>query len=152
MARMASDGKLGAFPFEEVLRQELQLIATSRRARTGEAKGEIDQELVGLALSGGGVRSATFGLGVLQGLARSGLLSRLDYLSGTGGGSYIAGFLSTWIHGSGYPEVEAQLGGGRSSTEPPEIQGLRQSTVSILGPGVSGSTKAFLTWLRNLAL
>src|SRR5436853_1594516 len=150
MASMASDRKPGAIHFQEVLRQELQQIAVSRQARMGAGKEETaqtDPRLVGLALSGGGVRSATFGLGILQGLARSGLLSQIDYLSGTGGGSYVAGFLSTWIHSFGYPEVEAQLGGGRSSTEPPEIQGLRQSTVSILGPGIPGSTKAFLTWL-----
>jgi len=39
------------------------------------------KELVGLAFSGGGIRSATFNLGVLQSLARMGLLSKFDYLS-----------------------------------------------------------------------
>src|SRR2546423_2833207 len=33
-----------------------------------------------LCLSGGGIRSATFNLGVLQGLARHGLLDKFDYL------------------------------------------------------------------------
>ncbi len=37
--------------------------------------------LVGLALSGGGIRSATFCLGVLQGLGRLGILRFVDYLS-----------------------------------------------------------------------
>ena len=36
---------------------------------------------VGLALSGGGIRSATFSLGVLQGLAQLKLLKNVDYLS-----------------------------------------------------------------------
>src|SRR6188474_3466300 len=48
-----------------------------------------------LALSGGGVRSATFNLGVLQGLAERGLLTRLDYLSTVSGGGYIGSWLST---------------------------------------------------------
>src|SRR5262245_8621726 len=34
-----------------------------------------------LCLSGGGIRSASFALGVLQGLARHGLLGRFHYLS-----------------------------------------------------------------------
>ena len=52
--------------------------------------------LVGLALSGGGIRSATFALGVLQRLARGDLLKRFDYLSTVSGGGYIGGAL-TWL-------------------------------------------------------
>lgn len=43
---------------------------------------------IGLALSGGGIRSATYCLGVMRGLARSGLLARFDYLSTVSGGGY----------------------------------------------------------------
>ncbi|HSU84534.1 MAG TPA: hypothetical protein VLR69_19125, partial [Thermoanaerobaculia bacterium] len=39
-----------------------------------------------LCFSGGGIRSATFGLGVIQGLARAGLLKRFDFLSTVSGG------------------------------------------------------------------
>lgn len=42
--------------------------------------------LAALCFSGGGIRSATFNLGVLQGLARLGLLRRFDYLSSVSGG------------------------------------------------------------------
>jgi len=49
-----------------------------------------------LCLSGGGVRSASFGLGVLQGLAQAGLLEQFDYLSTVSGGGYIGGWLSAW--------------------------------------------------------
>src|SRR5687767_3547400 len=48
---------------------------------------------VGLALSGGGIRSATFSLGLVQALARSGVLPRIDYLSTVSGGGYIGAFL-----------------------------------------------------------
>jgi patatin-like phospholipase len=51
-----------------------------------------------LCLSGGGVRSASFGLGVLQGLARAGILDRFDYLSTVSGGGYIGGWWSAWRH------------------------------------------------------
>ena len=56
-----------------------------------------DMGLVGLAFSGGGIRSATFNLGVLQGLADLGLLPMFDYLSTVSGGGYIGGWLSAWI-------------------------------------------------------
>src|SRR5262245_65639756 len=51
-----------------------------------------------LCLSGGGIRSATFGLGLLQGLARKDLLTRFDYLSTVSGGGYIGSWLSAWAH------------------------------------------------------
>ncbi len=46
----------------------------------------------GLALSGGGIRSATFSLGILQALSRLRLVPRIDYLSTVSGGSYIGSF------------------------------------------------------------
>jgi hypothetical protein len=49
--------------------------------------------VVGLALSGGGVRSATFNLGVLQALAAHHVLRSVDYLSTVSGGGYIGSFL-----------------------------------------------------------
>ena len=49
-----------------------------------------------LCLSGGGVRSASFALGILQGLARAGVLGKFDYLSTVSGGGYIGGWLTAW--------------------------------------------------------
>ncbi|HEY0322012.1 MAG TPA: patatin-like phospholipase family protein [Pyrinomonadaceae bacterium] len=51
-----------------------------------------------LCFSGGGIRSATFGLGVLQGLARHGLLKSFDFLSTVSGGGYLGSWFSAWIH------------------------------------------------------
>jgi predicted acylesterase/phospholipase RssA len=72
--------------------------------------------LLGLACSGGGIRSATFNLGVLQGLARLGLLRRLDYLSTVSGGGYIGSWLSAWVYRAkgGILEVERHLSQGHS--------------------------------------
>jgi hypothetical protein len=61
-----------------------------------------------LTLSGGGIRSATFGLGVLQGLAHVGVLGTLDYLSTVSGGGYIGGWLTAWLHRQG-PEGRARV-------------------------------------------
>jgi hypothetical protein len=53
---------------------------------------------VGLALSGGGIRSATFSLGVLVALARRNLLHQFDYLSTVSGGGYLGAFLTTYLN------------------------------------------------------
>ncbi len=58
-------------------------------------------ELVGLALSGGGIRSATFNLGIVQGLARRGVLRCCDYLSTVSGGGYIGACLSSLLNDPG---------------------------------------------------
>lgn len=83
----------------EVVVDELKEIAR----RKGEAVPSLDpekwidacheEELFGVCLSGGGIRSATFGLGVLQGLAEKKLLSRADYISTVSGGGYIGAWL-----------------------------------------------------------
>jgi hypothetical protein len=54
--------------------------------------------LVGLAISGGGIRSATFALGVVQGLGEHGLFREVDYLSTVSGGGYLGGFLSSYLN------------------------------------------------------
>ena len=51
---------------------------------------------LGLALSGGGVRSATFNLGLLQALAAKGILERIEYLATVSGGGYVGGFWTRW--------------------------------------------------------
>ncbi|MBC8031023.1 MAG: hypothetical protein H7Z16_12995 [Pyrinomonadaceae bacterium] len=56
------------------------------------------QEHSAICLSGGGIRSATFGLGILQGLAHNHLLDKFSYLSTVSGGGYVGGWLSAWIH------------------------------------------------------
>jgi hypothetical protein len=55
-----------------------------------------EKQLFGLAFSGGGIRSATFSLGVMQALAEQGWLKKFHYLSTVSGGSYIGSSL-TWL-------------------------------------------------------
>jgi len=59
------------------------------------------QPTSGLCLSGGGIRSGTFALGVMQGLAHLGVLGKFDYLSTVSGGGYTGGFLTAWLHRQG---------------------------------------------------
>lgn len=57
-----------------------------------------ENNLTGLALSGGGIRSATFNLGLIQALAKNGLLSKFNYLSAVSGGGYCASWLTSWAY------------------------------------------------------
>ncbi len=69
-----------------------------RRAHNGESTAADDgTPLIGLALSGGGIRSATFCLGLLRGLAQRGLLKRFDYLSTVSGGGYIGAMFARLV-------------------------------------------------------
>ncbi|OZG74605.1 hypothetical protein BTA51_06325 [Hahella sp. CCB-MM4] len=79
--------------FEDVQKQESNWIKKRRHAA-----GISDSEapLVGLGCSGGGIRSATFNLGILQALSRRGLLTQVDYLSSVSGGGYISSCF-TWL-------------------------------------------------------
>src|SRR3712207_5621161 len=58
----------------------------------------LDPGRSALCFSGGGIRSGTFALGVIQSLAARGLLDKFDYLSTVSGGGYIGGWLTAWIH------------------------------------------------------
>jgi hypothetical protein len=55
---------------------------------------------IALSISGGGIRSATFSLGVLIALAKRGVLPQLDYLSTVSGGGYVGSFLSAFLNSS----------------------------------------------------
>ncbi|HMY98412.1 MAG TPA: patatin-like phospholipase family protein [Burkholderiaceae bacterium] len=61
-------------------------------------RGLAEDPKVGLALSGGGIRSASFCLGVLQALAHDGKLKNIDYLSTVSGGGYIGASLTYLLH------------------------------------------------------
>src|SRR5262249_2051484 len=79
--------------FPEVFDQELRRVNASRQRRGVTSTAGTDN-LVGLAFSGGGLRSATFNLGLLQALAATTLLRKFDYLSTVSGGGYIGAWLA----------------------------------------------------------
>jgi hypothetical protein len=112
-----------------------------------------DAPTVGLAFSGGGIRSATINLGILQGLAKYGLLKRIDYLSTVSGGGFIGGWLIRWIYECGIDDVERRL--GNPAVEPVAVTFLRDYS-NYLTPrkGLLGADTwaAVATYLRNVLL
>src|SRR6266436_6339892 len=90
--------------FNDVLTAENNKIAEGRTKRRklwhiegGNETKDGAINAIGIAFSGGGIRSATFNLGVLQALAGMGLLKIIDYMSTVSGGSYIGSWLLAWI-------------------------------------------------------
>lgn len=117
--------------------------------------------LVGLAFSGGGIRSATFNLGIVQSLAQQqGLLSRIDYLSTVSGGGYIGSWLTAWIKREGSITKVSDRLDPRQSPEPmaEEVRPIRWLRMfsNYLTPAKSimsvDSWTVGMTWLRNTLL
>jgi hypothetical protein len=106
--------------------KEKKIKAASDRSNTGTAfyRALNDLDSAALCLSGGGIRSASFGLGVIQALAthpRSGgkdsrvasaeesLLAKFHYLSTVSGGGYIGSWLSTGIARTSFDNIWRKL-------------------------------------------
>jgi hypothetical protein len=170
--------------FEEVLRAELDVVGDDIPAEAplaaelpGEGKAAPPAEgkaappaedqiarahkkqLVGLAFSGGGIRSATFNLGVLQALAQMRLLGKFDYLSTVSGGGYIGAWLMAWIKRRGMKDVAQGLRPEWATqpghSEPGEIHFLRQFSNYLtpkLGWLGADMWTVIATYIRNLIL
>src|ERR1700734_3987859 len=108
-----------AFAIKEVLARESQQVHSLASARNvldrlnpvpeaGEPRrpDAIAPEQFGICFSGGGIRSASVNLGLIQSLAKSGFLRQVHYLSGVSGGGYILGWLTGWIARVGFDAVE----------------------------------------------
>lgn len=101
--------------------------ATSTKASTPASAPEYNG--IGLALSGGGIRSATFCLGVVQTLAARKLLPQFDYLSTVSGGGYLGAFMSNQFPPPQKPEDGAFNG---SSIDSVQVRHLRNNSKYLL--------------------
>jgi hypothetical protein len=121
--------------FEQVLAEEFhQLHPQNAPVAADEAlHAHADAGHAALCLSGGGVRSASFGLGILQGLAEAGLLESLGYLSTVSGGGYIGGWLSAWRVRAAERRERDPLRSLATDTEPEAIAQLR-NFIKFLDP------------------
>ncbi len=113
---------------ETLCTEELKDIQTRREKADLEQQpaDEISRDLCGLALSGGGLRSSSFSLGVVQALHKTGLWRFVDYLSTVSGGGYIGAFLSSTLiqEGKPYDKDQFPLKEGDGHKQSPEIQRL----------------------------
>jgi hypothetical protein len=171
--RGTSSRSTASLPLSQVLEEEFAVLhgplpGTPRGGEDGdrlpalyEAIHALPEKRAALCVSGGGIRSATFALGVLQGLARAGLLTQFHYLSTVSGGGYIGAWLSAWIHRerNDVEKVTGELASLRPRAkldpEPPPIAHLREFS-NYLSPhaGLLSSDAWTLlgTILRNMIL
>ncbi|QHV94734.1 patatin-like phospholipase family protein [Spirosoma endbachense] len=111
-----------------------------------------------LCFSGGGIRSATFGMGILQGLVKVDLLDKFTYLSTVSGGGYLGSWLSAWIHNEGFQAVNEKLRQHAESPLEPEaipVRHLRRYSnylSPVLGLFSADSWTLGAIYLRNLLL
>ncbi|MBI4275545.1 MAG: patatin-like phospholipase family protein [Rhizobiales bacterium] len=154
----------GYFLFHQVYEREIEAINERRdelrRASVDLTSAGRDREghpirrpadnskLVGLALSGGGVRSASFCLGVMQALDENGSMKKVDYLSTVSGGGYIgtsmtAAMSESVAHRFPFPsELRAD--------EVPGIQHIRDHSNYLFPRGKADVFSNLAIYLRGL--
>lgn len=145
---------------------EHDALLARRREVLGELSVHMEAELtlprVGLALSGGGVRSATFALGLMRGLAQNkrggtggvpadqrtldadGLLGRVDYLSTVSGGGYIGGMFGRLVSSFGMARAQGLMADASS----PVLEWLRRNGRYLSTSGSRDWGTAVVTYLR----
>ena len=126
--------------------------ATQDPSIEGYYRAAFDKNQAALCLSGGGIRSAAFSLGVIQGLARAHLLDKFHYISMTSGGGYIGGWLLSMLkeHQHDVSKVQNLLA---SDQAPDELHRLRGFTNFLTpSPGLSSpdTWTGVLLWIRNV--
>jgi choline dehydrogenase-like flavoprotein/cytochrome P450 len=127
--------------------------AAAGRDETVAAATTLPEDAVGLALSGGGIRSATFCLGVLQALAIRNRLRDVDFMSTVSGGGCAAGFLGRLFMRlkedvtDAVGRVQAILGSNASN----ELWWLRKNADYIASAGPADVETNIAVIARNLA-
>jgi hypothetical protein len=97
----------------------------------------------GLAISGGGIRSAVFSLGVLQAMADQQVLKHFGYVSTVSGGSYIGAFYGSLF-------VPDTLRSGDAQTAASEFKAQARQAASTLGPKTSAAKPTSVTPIAYL--
>lgn len=122
---------------ESVIRAEKDHINTDRKD-SGKSQ---PPDYTGLALSGGGIRSASFCLGIIQALVAGGTLKKMDYLSTASGGGYIGASLSWFLH-RGLPD------GTPAGTEPKNFP-FGKAGCGARTPESTSKPNAILDYIRQ---
>jgi hypothetical protein len=143
--------------FKDVFRSELGAIR-DRHNKLGATKIKQDNaatdpttalELTGITCSGGGIRSASFCLGVLQGLQSKKTLDRMDYLSTVSGGGYIGTTLTIGMSSHGeFPFGRLD----QESRETPEVRHLRDNSRYLMQNGLPSVITAIAIYLRGIMM
>jgi hypothetical protein len=103
--------RVSSFGLHEIVQNEKDLL---KKRRSNAQCGCIDRGSIGLALSGGGIRSAAFNLGIAQCTDSANFWDYFDYLSTVSGGGYIGCSIQTLLSNSN-ESVDAKVEAGSSN-------------------------------------
>ncbi|KAL0478894.1 cytosolic phospholipase [Acrasis kona] len=96
----AQQDENGILELEEVKEDEKKFIGDKNRCENGLAfSGNFVYQQVLKLIIGGGIRSATFAVGVLQHLAKAGMLEKFGYISSVSGGGFTVSSFFTHLNG-----------------------------------------------------
>lgn len=136
-----------AGPDPEYLIDDQDLTSREREKILASESGRETE--IGVALSGGGIRSATFNLGVLEHLRKLGLLRRVGYLSTVSGGGYIGGWLAAGtLRDPHWTDADRPVGENWAAS----IAHLRNHSNYLsprLGLGSADTWSMGMIWFRN---
>ena len=169
-----ADPKVARFRLDDDQRSGVDIPAKVVQTRKAFYRSLNALNRAALCCSGGGIRSATFCLGVIQGLAahhvcdflpaddakrdaEHSLLGRFQFLSTVSGGGYIGSWLSSWLNRDKFDDVIENLTSRPSGpdVEPPEISWLRAYSnylTPTLGITSADAWAAVAIFVRNLVL
>ncbi|MEP6766825.1 MAG: patatin-like phospholipase family protein, partial [Gemmatimonadaceae bacterium] len=139
-----------AFPTQLERIRDIRLSRTFDRIRTSKHSA--------LCLSGGGIRSATFALGVVQALATRSALTKFNYISTVSGGGFLGGWLSAWMKHAGPENAQRELHKSpyvKLDPEPVPVKHLRTYTNYLspkLGLLSADTWTLAATYIRNVLL
>jgi Patatin-like phospholipase len=140
--------------FEDVFSAEYRdLFRRNTSLLGGEPSDQIPtvaNGLTGIALSGGGIRSASFSLGVLQTINAAGILDRINYLSTVSGGGYIGTAMTVGMstNNGKFPFGKT----GEDAGETAETRHLRDNSRYLLQSGVRSAISAVAIYLRGIVM
>ena len=157
-------GSINCKGFDEVFSAELADIRERHnRSKRQKIPDEISTslptttlDLTGLTCSGGGIRSASFCLGVLQGLQSKNVVGEMDYLSTVSGGGYVGTTLTIGMSRSSASNGQdgtfpfGRLDDDRRET--PEVRHLRDNSRYLLQNGLPSAASALIIYLRGIAM
>lgn len=132
---------MGPRAYPDALREQEEILLGHR----GGSKTQREADF-GVAVSGGGIRSATFALGVFQAWAKKKQLARVAYLSTVSGGGYFGAFLGRLFsreYVNSVDDVEWILGCGPGEPPPSETRSPEQQR------DLESAGRNVLSWLRE---
>jgi hypothetical protein len=154
----------GTRKFHEIFVREVEAISRRRNAHDRPAIELEDENLgrdgtpvkrpkaganvVGLALSGGGIRSAAFCLGAMQALEANRIMEKIDYLSTVSGGGYIGTSMTAAMsHGT---KGEFPFSSDLQTGEVAGVQHIRDHSNYLFPTGVLNIFSNIVVYLRGL--